>query len=65
MNPNDKHKNQRKFIAARKAEGLERIVLWLNLLRLKSKGSVVLSACGARVYPFPTEVGGFKPRHGK
>ena len=28
--PNDKHKNQRKFIAARKAEGLERLILWVK-----------------------------------
>ena len=37
----------------------------LNLLRLKSKGSVFLSACGARLNSFPTEVGGFKPIGGK
>ena len=37
----------------------------LNLLRLKSKGSVFLSACGARLISFPTEVGGFKPIGGK
>ena len=30
MDPNDKHKHQRKFIAARKAEGLERLILWVK-----------------------------------
>ena len=30
MNSNDRHRHQRKFIAARKAEGLERLVLWVK-----------------------------------
>jgi transposase len=37
----------------------------LNLLRLKSKGSVFWSTYGARLKSFPTEVGGFKPICGK
>ena len=30
MNQNDKYKNQRKFIETRKAEGLERLTLWVK-----------------------------------
>jgi len=30
MDPNDKHKHQRKFVAARKAAGLERLTLWVK-----------------------------------